>query len=395
MEQQSQTETQIIIEKIKTGEIKFPLIRERIDDPRKLFEKLQKYIPTVSYKNFRYRNIQWKDPNYEKIKYKEKHYVSFLTQPKDYEEIDRLVDYFNEIPRITAKRIDKNYSLLEAWSNEDTLKKWITNQTIKNPQFVFSSYEWREELWKRSLECNAFKSTLAKSVYYSFKAKRILDFSAGWGDRLLAAIAHKAERYLGFDPNISLKQGHTEIIETFSPKQQEKPESELQEDPPSYEIRVEPFETAIIDKTEYFDLVFTSPPYFNFEIYTNDETQSIQRYPTHQEWIVKFLFRSLYKSWSLLQENGNMIIHLSDIYRSHYVESMTLFVLGWCPNSRFDGSIASIGDSFKPRPMWIYHKETSTTATTITSTAARKCMQQNYPEIYQKLSDFLPFIISE
>jgi hypothetical protein len=37
-----------------------------------------------------------------------------------------------------------------------------------------------------------FKSTIFKKVIQQFKAKRILDFSSGWGDRLSAALSeHK------------------------------------------------------------------------------------------------------------------------------------------------------------------------------------------------------------
>ena len=375
MQQQLENSIDQIIDQIQTGQIQFPLIKQQIADPQILFNNLKKYIPTISYQSFRYKNIQWKDPHYEKIKYKEKQYVSFVTQHADYEQIDRLVDYYNEIPRLTAKRIDKNYSVLDAWSNTELLRRWLHTQFQKHPDFEFSAYEWREELWKRSLECNAFKASLAKSVFHSFKAKRVLDFSAGWGDRLLGALAQQGiDMYLGFDPNPSLEKGYNEIIQHFAPHDKHN----------SYQIRIEPFETAEIDMSETFDLVFTSPPYFNFEIYTKeDETQSIQKYPTHSEWIVQFLFRSLYKSWCHLQLNGNMIIHLSDVYKTHYIESMTLFVLGWCNGSRFDGSIASIGDSSKPRPMWIYNKCINNK--TIINYSSRKNMQQHYPEIYERI----------
>ena len=59
-----------------------------------------------------------------------------------------------------------------------------------------------------------------------------LDISAGWGDRLIAAISLDME-YLGYDPNVKLEPGHTAIIEKFGNKDKQK-------------ICYEPFETATI-----------------------------------------------------------------------------------------------------------------------------------------------------
>ena len=53
---------------------------------------------------------------------------------------------------------------------------------------------------KLAKECTQFKPSLALTVLQLLRAKRVLDFSAGWGDRLLGAIAHsELERYLVSD----------------------------------------------------------------------------------------------------------------------------------------------------------------------------------------------------
>jgi 16S rRNA G966 N2-methylase RsmD len=352
----------------------FPWIRNRIPDPNLLFHHLREYNPTITNEKHKYKYIIWKSKKYNQNWYQNTH-ISFITQPQDYENIDKLVDYFNEKPRMNAKRRDKKHTPIEVWENPKILEPWILQK--KN----LTNISIREQIWKLGYECNAFKATLAKSIYHFFKAKRILDFSAGWGDRLLAAIAHGAERYLGYDPNVELQPGYNEIISTFHPTNNTETK---------YEIHAQAFETAN-PIPETFDLVFTSPPYFDFEIYislentnttqtqTQIQTQSIVKYPKLNDWIVHFLLVSLNKSWSSLEIHGNMVIHLSDVYKTHYVEIMILFILGWCKGSRFDGSIASIGDCGKPRPLWVFHKKENQTI----DIDARKQLETHYSDLFR------------
>jgi hypothetical protein len=352
----------------------FPWIRNQIEDPNILFQALREYIPTISNEKNTYKYIVWKSKKFNQNKFRNIHYISFITQKTDYEKIDRLVDYFNEKPRMHAKRRDKKYSPIEIWENPKRL------ETDKN-KILTEPISIRDKIWKLGYECNAFKATLAKSVYSFFNAKRILDFSAGWGDRLLAAIAHKADRYLGYDPNTALHQGYQEIITSFASPDSNLPLSSLPEkEKTKYEIIPEPFETAILPEKETFDLVFTSPPYFDFEVYIpQQETQSIVKYPKFNDWMIHFLLVSFFKSWSSLEIHGNMVIHLSDVYKTHYVEVMIFFILGWCKGSRFDGSIASIGDCGKPRPLWVFYKTDKNTV----DIDARKQLEIHYNELFR------------
>ena len=368
------------IEDFKNGKIPFPWIRNRIENPTELFMNLRNYIPEISDKPFSYKYIAWKTLDvYNLIKFQNNQYVSIKTKKDDYIKIDKLVDYFNEQPRMSACRRDKLYSPIDVWNKKpEFLDNWIQHQMKNNKPITIIGL--REQIWKMGLECNAFKASLAISIYTFFNAKRVLDFSSGWGDRLLGAMAYQVERYLGYDPNPQLQHGYNEMISLFSEKIDEETDKQR------YEIIAEPFEQSIIHET--FDLIFTSPPYFDFEIYISSEqiiskNQSITNYPKFNDWIIHFLFTSLHKCWQQLIMNGNMVIHLSDVYKTNYVEAMILFVVGWCQNARMDGSIASIGDCAKPRPLWIFHKtETPIIQTQIVS---REKMRKYYPELFKLL----------
>ncbi len=63
-----------------------------------------------------------------------------------------------------------------------------------------------------------------------------------------------------------------------------------------------------------FDFVFTSPPYFDVERYSEEDTQSWQRYSDIESWLGGFLFPSLKKSWGSLEEGGRIAINITDVY---------------------------------------------------------------------------------
>ena len=62
-----------------------------------------------------------------------------------------------------------------------------------------------------------FKPTLVVCVVRRLGARRMLDFSAGWGDRLVGAIAAGLDKYVATDPNVGLRAGHDAIKEAFCP----------------------------------------------------------------------------------------------------------------------------------------------------------------------------------
>jgi hypothetical protein len=340
-----------------------------------LFRNLMEYRPVLNFDKQEYRTVTWTSRSLKTEKYRDR-YMSFKTRPDDYDKIDILIDYYNELPRMAGKRVDKPYSPLDAWKNVEYMTKLI-GEALDKHQGI-SSHIMREAIWKSGLECNSFKASLASSVYWEFDAKRILDISAGWGDRLLASIAHYADRYLGFDPNLALKSGHDEIIAKFTEHRKLKG---------NYEVRYSPFEQADL-KGELFDLVFTSPPYFDLEQYTELAGQSIISYPDFNDWVVKFLFSSFYKAWDSLIVGGNMVIHINDYYKTHYVEMMVLFVGGWCLNSVFDGVIGSIGESAKARPIWVFYKDRYDNKKN--RDYCREELKRNYKDIYELVIKHFP-----
>ncbi len=51
----------------------------------------------------------------------------------------------------------------------------------------FTPHAMREAVWGVMPECTQFKASLTVCIFRRFHATRVLDISAGWGDRLLGA----------------------------------------------------------------------------------------------------------------------------------------------------------------------------------------------------------------
>jgi len=201
--------------------------------------------------------------------------LTFVSPNKDYFDIDILTEYYQEEPRMKARRSDQKQSPLEFWnSSKNTM---IFDKVISRGE-DFNTYNLREALYAVVKECTQFKCTLMRAVIQKFNSKRVLDFSAGWGDRLLGAIACNVDLYVGVDPNLDLKAGHDAIIGQYT----------TDENRDNFKIIYEPFQNCTLPEDATFDLVFTSPPFFSFEHYTSMKGQSILDFPKFEDWAVFF-----------------------------------------------------------------------------------------------------------
>ena len=164
----------------------------------------------------------------------------------------------------------------------------------------------------RKYIASQFRPSVAKAVYNYFGAEKVLDFSSGWGDRLCGFLASDAEHYVGVDPNERLFDGYEGMVDDLESEYRSPKQIEIQN------ICAEEMQLG----NHKFDLVFTSPPYFNIERYTQEPNQSWKKYRKLEKWLEEFLFVSLSKSWDHLVSGGYMVINISDVYSNHTVNKI-------------------------------------------------------------------------
>jgi hypothetical protein len=140
-------------------------------------------------------------------------YLVIITKPDDYNRIDKITDYFNEDVRMKAVVKSEGQSPYDYFmENEDALVKECKKESENNE---CTNYALREKLFKLVKEATLFKLTFCKSILQLLSPNnntaecKWLDLAAGWGDRLLTAIACDVKYYVAFDPNKELEEGHT------------------------------------------------------------------------------------------------------------------------------------------------------------------------------------------
>ena len=170
--------------------------------------------------------------------------------------------------------------------------------------------ELRTMIGLRKYICAQFKPNVAKMFYEFNNAKTVLDFSMGWGDRLAGAFASETvEHYVGLDPR---KENHPiyEQQRDFYTKH-----TTFFETPTKTDFYCSPAEDFDYTQYEnYFDLVFTSPPYFSVERYSHDDTQSWVRYKNIDVWNEHFLHKALGKIIPTVKKGGLIAINIADVY---------------------------------------------------------------------------------
>ena len=218
--------------------------------------------------------------------------------------INNITDYFTEQNRITCS-FSNNISPLEYWKK---YKKDIISNTLKKYKEI-NTYYLRETIYFNTKLCNNFRITVAMTILNYFKPSKWLDISAGWGDRLLSAIFCKVKYYESCDPNLDLHSGYEKIIDIFVSKTKRK----------NFIIHKNGFlESQILGKD--FDIVFTSPPFFKLEKYSNYKENSIKQFENEKDWTHNFLIKSLIKAYNYLKKDGYMILYMGGT--DYIMESM-------------------------------------------------------------------------
>lgn len=312
----------------------------------------------------------------DKTRRNEPYLIAYKLASDDVSYITRAIQ---EIPILNAKITSKNRK-----TGKTTLKLSFIEAWNKYPEMreeIHASSDVREAKWDLGNKygyqiVTTFMPGYAKQIYQHFKAKRVLDPCGGWGDRLLGALAVGKntgdfdpdappggiiEKYVCFDPNPNVRDGYAEIVGLYNiPIDTEVTTEKYMRFKNGFEVYTDRFEVGAVKlKSESFDLVFTSPPFFDFEVYDPSN-------PTYTNWYTEFYMPLFEQAYRCLVKGGHICIHIDDTSAG----SITPFLQETktpgqkephfkdaVPDLEFVGRIAVIGImSDKPRSIWTYHK---------------------------------------
>lgn len=127
--------------------------------------------------------------------------------------------------------------------------------------------------------------------------------NCGFGGRMLGALSSKNNyKYVGTDPcTETMYHLHElgEYIETVTGRED------------SYELHCVGSED-FIGKPNSIDFAFSSPPYFNLEIYSDEDTQCYNKFPTLEEWLEGYVRKTIQNIKYMLKPGRVYAINIAD-----------------------------------------------------------------------------------
>ena len=208
----------------------------------------------------------------------------------------------------------------------------------------------------------------------------VVDPCAGWGGRLLGTLCVKRKdkvTYVGIDPETRNQEAYETLQGLYNKYLKKESKSER-----SSQIYYEKFEDWIDtdDAAQYFgktDLVITSPPYFNAELYNSEnENQSANSFKTYPEWREKFYRKLVQGAFDLLKPGGTFVLNIANVSSAEYLEKDArvlakevgfkgagFFKLAMSVMTGTSGSVRHSvvveGAKFKIEPCFVFEKSTA------------------------------------
>ena len=192
-----------------------------------------------------------------------------------------------------------------------------------------------------------FRPTAAACLYSHFAhpGAMVWDMSMGYGGRILGAIISDIN-YVGTDPAELTFKGLQQIKEDFG------------RDNRHYFLNKcgsEVFEP----KEDSLDFAFTSPPYFNWEQYGEEEGQSFNQYSGNEEWNNGFLRKTIQNAYKGLKKDKYMGLNVANIKSHKTFEDDTVRIAveeGFTHTDTYKLQLSSQESGAKYEPVFIFKK---------------------------------------
>lgn len=254
-------------------------------------------------------------------------------------------------PEMFGVRCRSFHTPLEVFESDELLRRAIRNRIRYGDNLKPWGIRKAICTMSRSQRVSNFRPSAAKAVYDHFKPKLALDFSAGWGGRLLGAMA-SGTPYVGIDPHGKALEGNERMVAAVQAATRQSFAVEL----------VHACAEDVLGQRRWCpDLVFTSPPYFDVEKYSGESTQSYLRYPDLRQWYDEFLGQCIRGSFHDLLDGGHLCLNVNpdmvEETKRLALEAGFVQVAHWnLLLSRHQFSKKALGD-YRTEPVLVFQKQ--------------------------------------
>ena len=222
--------------------------------------------------------------------------------------------HFNSEEFFSVKSTSKP-SMTEAFADDVMLRKVIENRLGITYKETFNIHgAMLRQGFRSTMTCAAtsiFNSVVAKTVYehcpgFSPETPRIIyDFSMGFGHRALGALASPlVEKYIACDPWTKVVENNLKMLEFLGvPKEK-------------YDIHnVGSEQFCPVELAGKVDIAFSSPPYFDKEIYDNGNKTQAYASGDYGQFLSVWWRKTLENTGTLLKPSGVLALNMFETHK--------------------------------------------------------------------------------
>jgi len=224
---------------------------------------------------------------------------------------NKISDFFTFEERLNTTG-NKGISFYEFYRDKEKHYKCIENmlefyKTKRKNKSEVCLYKYIFNLYFGSI--TNFSISNVMQVLKMYNPKFVLDMTCGFGNRMVASCAFGVEKYIGIDSNEKLNIPLNELRTFLSNHSNTKIDVIIQD-------------CLTVDYSLiYYDMVFTSLPYYNIEIYGNKK-----QYDNKKEWNEQFYKPIIERTYKYLQNGGIYALNVPELIYNN----VCILVLGEC-----------------------------------------------------------------
>jgi hypothetical protein len=223
---------------------------------------------------------------------------------------NKFVEYFT-LPELLNTRSKQGISFYDFWYNrsfymdrDDSTRRMI--EYIKKEKPLLNEIQRAKKVFNMYYgSINVFRPATACRLYERFKPTCVLDFTMGWGGRLVGAYCSRVPKYIGIDNNERLKLPLEKMKDSLTSRNEGMNDNTFTDNAfTKFELLNKDCLTVDYSRYEY-DMVFTSPPYYNKELYGSE---GVAR--TEEEWDTQFYAPIFRSTWTHLLKGGHYCLNI-------------------------------------------------------------------------------------
>jgi 16S rRNA G966 N2-methylase RsmD len=213
-------------------------------------------------------------------------------------------------PHAFEVRCNNFLSPLEGFNNDEILKSVINKRIKFGDNISDNGIRKMLKIHSGVQSVSNFRPTSSSAIYKKYAQNKVVyDMSCGYGGRLLGAIKAGVKKYIGAEP---CRKTYESLLKMVDDIKDFNKNNLFEINIPDIIIENKGSEVFVPEKNSV-DFCFTSPPYFDTEKYSDEETQSYKKFPSKDEWMENFLGKTIDNCNICLKKDGIIAINIANV----------------------------------------------------------------------------------